>query len=873
MIPRLTCTALLIGSLCILAPAATAQGLGQGRGPAPAAQGRQTGRMQDPAEYYLTAYRLCQEAEEQARQGNYSTAVKKSNQAEKVLAVVVRDYPAWRPNMVAARRKLIASNLASYREKAAQAPIPTGRQPGRAVPKEVHFELPGIVTPPSDATTGAGNETDLAAAAADDQELRATVSRLQEECRRMAQAYKELYGRYSDTQKQLIAAQLDQKMYKERYEELQKQVASERAASNSVVESLSRQLAEMDEKYRASEKARREAEERVAALESELAQTQAELERVTRERDALKAENEQLRAIVELNTPEKTKALLDQNLSLAEQLKAAQQRVAALEGMMAGTDDQNDVLTQQLDEARAEAERLREEMSGVYDENRGYRRRISELTERLNNLEAELDANATQPVIDPALAEENKVLKEVIAKQRRTIEMQEKGRKLLVETYKQLKSANKEMLEELQKLDEESKLDLTDAERRLIESIRSGAVAPETTDTDGAAAVRRSLEIETLASLADKAFSKGRYTSAEQLYRTLYDYQPDHVPGLVNLGTILLYRNKCEAAVEYLTRATRLAPDLPITYYLAGISYYRLDKMEQAERMFTLTVELDPANAEAFFYLANIEGVSGRYELALKHFAAAVKLKPTLGDAHYNMARLYAEAGKIPDAARAYDRAIHSGAEPDPEFENYLRHHPANAQAPGADLVAEIQPAEEAALLRSQDPDAAPLPADGEPAEAPEGAAEAAGETPGETPGEAADKQQPAPAGSPEEPQPEQVQPDGMQAETTQPEENPQPEGTGQPAERDIYTAGQREVMDGIASMSQRGGKAAPTPSPAGKGHETAADRFGTVRVRTYAGGYRHRVKLRLKLPEPQRLRQRGGDIKELKTKGGKKRR
>jgi len=859
---RFTYTALLLGGLGLFAPdRACAQGWGSGqRGGAVASPGRRA-KTQDPAEYYLTAYRLCQEAEEQAKQGNYALAVKKSNQAEKVLAVVVRDYPAWKPNMVAARRKLIANNLASYREKAAQAPIPTGRQPGRAVPKEVAFELPGIVTPPSSSIIGEGNE-DLSTMAADDQELRATIARLQEECRRMAKAYKELYGRYSETQKQMVAAQLEQKMYKERYEELQKRVTSERAASNSVVESLSRQLAEMDEKYRASEKARKEAEERAAALESQLAETQAELERVTRERDALKAENEQLRAIVELNTPEKTKALLDQNLSLAEQLKTAQQRVAALEGMMAGTDDQNDVLTRQLDEARAEAERLREEMSGVYDENRGYRRRVSELTERLNNLEAELNAKTSQPVVDPALAEENKVLKDVIAKQRRTIEMQEKGRLLLLETYKQLKSANKEMLEELQKLEEESRLDLTDGERRLIESIRAGGMDAGN-DSDGSDAVRRSLEIETLASLADKAFSKARYTSAEQLYRTLYDYQPDHVPGLVNLGTILLYRNKCEEAVEYLTRATRLAPELPITYFLAGISYYRLDQMEQAERMFIRTVELDPANAEAFFYLANIEGVSGRFELALKHFAAAVKLKPSLADAHYNMARLYAETSKIPDAARAYDRAIHSGAEPDPEFENYLRNHPDNVLQPGADLVAEIKPDEEAALLLEQDPEAAQLVAAREDGDAPaEGTAAGKAPAPDDAPLPPADDPGNVPADAQVDAQPTPIDPDPAAA---------QPDAPAQPD--DGYTEGQREVLNEIARMSQQQPKEASAPSPAGAGHKTEASRFSTVRVRTRAGGYRHRVKLRLKRPEPQRIRSKGGEIKVLKKKGSRNKR
>ena len=144
----------------------------------------------------------------------------------------------------------------------------------------------------------------------------------------MAAAYKELNTKFEDVQKQLIVAQTEQKMYKERYENLQEQITSERAAGNQVVDSLSRQLAEMEAKYRASEDACQKAESRVAELETTLAATQAELERVTRERDALKAENEQLRAIVELNSPEKTKALLDQNLTLDQQLKDAQARVS-----------------------------------------------------------------------------------------------------------------------------------------------------------------------------------------------------------------------------------------------------------------------------------------------------------------------------------------------------------------------------------------------------------------------------------------------------------------------------------------------------------------------------------------------------------------
>lgn len=826
---RSSFTSLVLCSIAMsLAGAVSAQQIGVGNRGAAAQPSVRGGRftsvktgqqVKDPGEFYLNAYNLCSESESLAQQKMFTQAIKKGNQAERVLAKIVRDYPDWRANMVAARRKILAENLKRYREEAKNAPIPTGRQPGRAVPTEVNIPLPGI----ADANTPLPKQLDYTRAEMPEyeeknKELYNALALSQEECRKMAEAYKELNARFFEVQKQLNAAKIEQSMYKERYEDLQKQIRSEREAGNKVVESLSRQLADMEEKYRNSEKARVEAETRVSELEATLAATQEELERVTRERDALKSENEQLRAIVELNSPEKTKALLDQNLTLADQLKTAQERIAMLEGMMAGTDDQNTVLTQQLEEARDQANSLREEMSGIYDENRGYRRRISELTERLNNLEAELAAAADRPVVDPALAEENKLLREVIAKQRRTLDMQEEGRRLLVDTYKQIKNQDPAMLNALKKLDDESSLELTDAERRIMESIHQISTEGKEKGTD---AVRRSLEVETLANLAAKAFSKGRYTSAEQLYRTLYDVQPDHVAGLINLGTILLYRNKCEEAVEFFARAERLAPDLAISYYLAGTAYYRIDKMEEAERMFMRTVELDPANAEAFFYLANVEGISDRADLALKHFAAAVKLKPDLGDAHYNMARLYAEKGQIPDAARAYDRAIHAGSEPDPEFEDFLRNHPDNAKAPGTDLVEEADPGEEAEKLRAADPEMAKILQDAA-ADAEEGTGNHTDES----------------------------EPQAAKDETV----SPAPTG----AEAEARRTELRKQLDDLAA---NGVKAAPSPSPAGAGHVTDKKRFGDVRVRRG----KRRVWLRLKRPGPQRIRPRGGEIKKLK--------
>lgn len=782
------------------------------------AQTVQTGKPTAPAamkvtadnapEIYYAAYELWTEAKKLAAKQSYNEAIKRANRAEKIMARIVKDCPSWKPEFMKNRRKTLQADIETYRSKAKEAPIPTGRQPGKA--------LPVVELPSSPAAIPNYTPVELPDYnSVNDKELYNKLAVAQEELRRVATAYSDLKAKYGTMQETLTAAQMEQALYKKRYEELQERMTSERIAGNSVVDRLTRQLSEMEARYRASEQARQEAEARVVELEKTLADTRSELERVTRERDALKAENAQLRAIVELNSPEKTKALLDQNLSLDRKLKEAESRIADLEAQQAGSDDQQSVLNQQLTEARGEADRLREEMSGIYDENIGYRRRISELTERLNNMEADLEVEAARPNLDPAMAEENKLLREVIAKQKRTIAMQEEGRKLLIETYKQIKNQDPETLSALQKLDEESSLDLTDAERRIMEAVQG----TDKGQKEAAAAVREGLEVEALAGAAAKAFAKGRYTAAEQLYRTLYESQPDHVAGLVNLGTILLYRNKCTEAVEYLTRASKLAPELAITYYMTGISLYHLDRMEEARIMFARTAELDPANAEAFFYLANIEGISGDYDNALKHFAAALKLKPGLSDAHYNMARLYAELKKIPDAARAYDRAVQNGAEPDPEFEEFLRSHPDNAKQPGEDLLTTVKPEDEAAALRAADPEMDQIirTRDND-----------------VLPGEKTDgNTDETPAGD----RPVEVNTDGPTFET-------------------------------LLGKVQRDIQPAATPSPAGQGHETEQARFGTVTVRTRVNGRSKRVKLRLKKTVPVQLKQRStGEVHELKQK------
>lgn len=307
--------------------------------------------------------------------------------------------------------------------------------------------------------------------------------------------------------------------------------------------------------------------------------------------------------------------------------------------------------------------------------------------------------------MDPAMKEENQVLRGIVTKQKRTLKAQEDARKLLIDTYKHIKNQDPKLLAALQKLDAQSSLDLTELENALISAVHSsdsGDANADAREKESLAGLRQGLEMEALTSGAYKAFQARRYTAAEQLYRTLVDANPDHLAGLVNLATILVYRNKCADAIPLLERAERLSPELPIIAFMRAVSHYQINQLDEAERFFKRSLELNPASADSFFYLANIESVKGQHEQALKHLAAALKLSPSFSDAHYNMSRIYIEMDKLPEAARAYDRSIHGGSQPDIELEQYLAANLDKSQKAGEDIIATIEPNAEVQKLSAE---------------------------------------------------------------------------------------------------------------------------------------------------------------------------
>ncbi len=651
----------------------------------------------DTNELYYEAWLLCQESEKLAKAQNYAQAVLKGNMAEQVLARLVRDFPTWKENMVRERRRLLAENLAEYRKKLAENPLPPS-VPLRGMETDGGDSvLPSMADLDRKRLEGSGGPVVARppvhtppVTTPEQVDMYQQVQRLKKELQTVVNAYKDVQQKLDKANGDLKEARSRQQFYQKSYEELMDRVTNERKVSNEMVATLNERLMQIESDYKASEQRREAAERAVADLERRLAETQDMLEEVTRQRDELAAENKKLQLIVEMNSPEKIKSLLDQNMTLAAQLKDAQTKLSALEASKVASEDQIAVNLQELDKTRGEIARLKGEMSTIYAENLGYRRRISELNARLTNLEAELEKAAADPKIDPVALEENKLLREILAKQKNQLALNEQGRKMMIAAYKNLNAQSPLLEEVIRNFEEKSSLELTPAEQALVASVAQTSSSVQ----DGAQeavmqgtsqilgdAVREQLRIETLGKSAADAFANGRYEAAEQLYETLLDKQPDHAAARVNMGAIKMQRNDMEGAIENFKKAILLSPKVAMPYFLCGSAMYRAGAEQDAVGMFRKTVELDPANATAFFYLGNLEGSLGNRAKALNYFACAVKLKPDLADAHYNMSRLYAEENRIPEACRAYDKAVKAGAAPDMDFFSFLEHHPDRGKA------------------------------------------------------------------------------------------------------------------------------------------------------------------------------------------------
>jgi tetratricopeptide (TPR) repeat protein len=119
--------------------------------------------------------------------------------------------------------------------------------------------------------------------------------------------------------------------------------------------------------------------------------------------------------------------------------------------------------------------------------------------------------------------------------------------------------------------------------------------------------------------------------AAESHYRKAIQLAPTYADAYVNLGSVLLSRQRPADALSYLAEAVRLKPDLIGTHRNLGLTLLRLKRFEEAAAQYQEEILLDPTNPQLWELLGIAQLQAGQHDAAFESFAQAARLGPQDG--------------------------------------------------------------------------------------------------------------------------------------------------------------------------------------------------------------------------------------------------
>ena len=201
------------------------------------------------------------------------------------------------------------------------------------------------------------------------------------------------------------------------------------------------------------------------------------------------------------------------------------------------------------------------------------------------------------------------------------------------------------------------------------------ANSPSGTAQEYASKPRLPDDMRDTAQQAADLFKMQRYDDASAKYQEIIEKYPDSLYAWSNLGVVRFQQGKLPEALKALQQAVKLSPTDAFSYSNLGIVYYQMNQYENAISALERALALDPTNAKSHNYLGCACSQKGWTEVAEKEFLKAIEIDDTFGDAHFNLALVYAteKPPSMEMARRHYKRALELGIGPDPRLEKLLQ--------------------------------------------------------------------------------------------------------------------------------------------------------------------------------------------------------
>ena len=382
-------------------------------------------------------------------------------------------------------------------------------------------------------------------------------------------------------------------------------------------------------------------------------------------------------------------ALQQENTALRTKLASTEESLKKaaggdMAGEMSSLRGQVDALEKKLAEANAKSAELTRA-------NEDYKKQIADLT-------GKLQMAGTAGKSDSTLAKENAMLRSILDRQLKEQARREAARRLVLDEFKNLAVSTEALKTQMEVLSSPL-VALSEEEEGMLKVSAPSLVAPEpaapAAPAAGAAAGTTTLssaaekpaspesyaekpripeEFKDTAARATSLYNEKKFDEAAAAYQEILNKYPQSIYALSNLGVVRFQQQKYPEAEKPLREAIRVAPNDAFSHSVLGIVLVQQEKYDDAIQVLSRAVALDPNDAKTRNYLGISSSRKGLQEAAEQECRKAIELDESYGDAHFNLAVIYAT--QTPPAKelakRHYNRALELGVPKDQELEKLL---------------------------------------------------------------------------------------------------------------------------------------------------------------------------------------------------------
>ncbi|WP_238523481.1 tetratricopeptide repeat protein [Candidatus Methylacidiphilum infernorum] len=615
-----------------------------------------------PQDEFLNIYLALQEAEQMEKKGEAAGAFQKYSECCRRLELLKKNFPEWEPGIVNFRINYSKEKLKVLGPKLGKTPeevqkgLSSALSSTRTEPPTLESNRDVIKSLLSKHNKGSSSEEEVT-------KLKYRISQLESELAQTKMKLEEAVTEANMLRNRLAATQRELAMF--RSSNIESKITAVLQENNS----LKAKLAQAEAKIRTLQAGNSEAG--IAALRDQLKGVQEQL-------TILERENEVFR---------NTASTLKSQLEIAQQKLAESARELATAPNTESLRKENEILrgiiNRQLQEQarRDSAKRLvLEELQNLKIDSKFLQKELEFLSSPVVNLSPEEMALLKSPS-QPGLGEIQQSSFEA-----QLTKPQEEQQHALGQsnTTPQAESKGETTADHVQS---NPALPSADAQPVAYQSSHEGSAVPADPKAQTAASAAAANEsaastlpaalpddVQKLVDEASTLFSGQHYQEAAEKYRQILEKFPNSVTAWANLGVIYYQQGQLKEAENALAQALKLNPNDAFSHSILGIVYYQEGLFDNAVTELTRAIVINPNDPKTRNYLGIACSKKGWQEAAEKELRKALELDPNYGDAHFNLAVIYATqrppAKEL--AKRHYQDALSLGIPKDPGLEKFL---------------------------------------------------------------------------------------------------------------------------------------------------------------------------------------------------------